>query len=196
MSRLRNLPICPRRRDPQRGFVLIAALIFMIVLTLLQLGLANSTTSEEKMARNFRDSSISFQSAEAALRDAELHVSGAYQWPYAILNSNAFTAVCTNGLCDSTGTVLRLDNLDFYGTTGLGANSVPIGTITGSPAILGLSTANQPRYMIETICTVLGSLSGGGSCNKVYRITAQARGRFPNTRVTLQAIYVPPDLAN
>lgn len=191
MLQVRIVQVRPR----EHGFVLIATLIFLIVLSLLVLGLSNSTTSEEKMARNFRDSSVAFQAAEAALRDAELHVTGAYQWPYSIMSSNAFSSSCASGLCDSSTNVQRLDNVDFFATSGVGTNSIVIGAITGSPQIQGIATANQPRYMIETVCTSLGPL-GGSSCNKVFRITAQARGRFASTRVTLQSTYAPPELAN
>ncbi len=174
----------------QRGFVLIAALIFMVVLTLMVVSMTNTTSSEEKIARNFRDNDIAFAAAEAALRDAELRISGAYQWPYAAaVGINAFDAVCTNGLCDSQGpqTWQPIDQVDFY-AAGTGANSVVIGTTTGSPTIGGLTNAQQPRYMIELLKLNSGSLT---TITYVYRITAQATGRFSNTRVVVQEVFLP-----
>ena len=60
----------------QRGFALVAALIFMVVLSIVAVGLSGTTTSEERMARNFRDQDTAFAAAEAALRDGELFVEG------------------------------------------------------------------------------------------------------------------------
>ncbi len=171
----------------QRGFVLLATLIFLIVLTLLQLGLANSTTAEEKVARNFRDQALALQAAEAALRDAELRITGAYMSPSPYLRDYQFTTTCASGLCDSTDTSAqprRLDNTDFYAT---GTTATTLGTTTLSPQMQGLAAANQPRYMIELVSTPLNAYQ------RAYRITVQARGRFAGTRLTLQSVYLPSD---
>lgn len=178
----------------ERGFVLISALLFMIVLTIIVISIAGTTSVEERVARNFRDRDIAFSAAEAALRDAELHLTGSWQWPYAPVDINAFNSSCTGGLCDSltAQSWQPVDGLDFFSASGSGANSVRIGAVTGSPAIAGIVTANQPRYMIETLCSQLGSATAA-TCNRVYRITAQARGRLDNTRVVLQEIYLKSD---
>ncbi|MBK4738077.1 pilus assembly PilX family protein [Noviherbaspirillum pedocola] len=180
----------------QRGVALITALVFLLVLTMVGLSLANSTMSEEKVSRNARDLDIAFAAAEAALRDAELQITGAWQWPYKPVDPLDFTLSCTNGLCDATSaqqqTFQPVDALDFYGS-GTGAASIVIGAVTGSPQISGVRSAWQPRYMIEMVCTTFGSLTGG-SCNKAFRITAQGRGRLPNSRVVLQEVYRPLDI--
>jgi type IV pilus assembly protein PilX len=182
------------KHNKQRGFVLVASLMFLIIVTLIGVGMSGTTSNEEKVARNFRDRDIAFAAAEAAMRDAELHLTGAWRWPYTPLNINIFDSSCTAGLCDSmvTQSWQPVDNLDFYGSTSPGSSSVRIGSITGSPVVKGLPTADQPRYMIETVCTVLGSVTSA-TCNRVYRITAQARGRLSNTRVVLQEIYLSSD---
>ncbi len=197
-----------RNIDKQNGFVLATALIFLVVLTLVVLSVANTTSSEEKIARNFRDSDVAFAAAEAALRDAELRITGAYQFPYAAsLNPIAFDTSCTNGLCDSKiapagGT--PIDQLDFYATSGIQSNSTKIGRLTASPSIQGImeSAGNcmaspcinndqQPRYMIELICNINATPKPGDPCAFAYRITAQAVGRFTNTRVVLQELFLP-----
>lgn len=185
-----------RKKTPQSGFILFTALIFMTILTLVVVGLFNTTTSEEKIARNFRDSDVALQAAEAALRDAEMRITGAYTWPYTPVNLNNFTSDCTNGLCDSTLTIVRVDDLDFWASSGTGGNASPIGQYTvSSNTVTGIPSTAQPRYMIELLCTKLGAPTGV-SCNKVFRITAQGRGRFPNTRVVLQEVFLPSDLVN
>jgi type IV pilus assembly protein PilX len=194
-----------RNIDKQNGFVLATALIFLVVLTLVVLSVANTTSSEEKIARNFRDSDVAFAAAEAALRDAELRITGAYQFPYAAsLNPIAFDGSCSNGLCDSKiapagGT--PIDQLDFYAA---GSASTKIGRFTASPSIQGIlesagncminpciNTDQQPRYMIELVCNINATPKPGDPCAFAYRITAQAVGRFPNTRVVLQELYLP-----
>lgn len=189
-------PYAPPRQ--QHGFILVLTLIFMIVLTILGLGLGVATTDEEKMARNFRDRDIAFAAAEAAMRDAELRITGAYKSPYDLsaVSPLAYNDDCNNGMCDSTVAQAwqPVDQLNFYSNAGTGANSRPIGDITGSPTIKGLATFaiignDQPRYMLERIPTLL--TNDGGAAVYAYRVTIQARGRLPNTRVTLQEIYVP-----
>ena len=182
----------------QRGFVLILTLIFMVVLTIMGLGLGIATTDEEKMARNFRDRDIAFAAAEAAMRDAEIRITGAYKSPYDLsaVSPLAYNDTCANALCDAIDSSSAkawqpVDSLDFYASTGTGSNSKPIGDITGSPIIKGLSSFfgdEQPRYMIERVATTLTSDSG---VVYAYRVTIQARGRLPNTRVTLQEIFIP-----
>lgn len=183
-----------RQAAGSRGFVLIAALIFMILMTLIGLSVANSTTVEERMARNFRDQDVAFSAAEAALRDAKLHLSGAWQWPYAPVSLTAFAADCTNGLCESIYTsraAQPIDTVDFYGATAPGANSRIFGAVTSTTAISGV--AAQPRYMIEVVCT---NKLTDPPCDMVYRVTAQAQGRFASTRVVLQEIYRPAQKLN
>ncbi|PKM43217.1 MAG: pilus assembly protein PilX [Gammaproteobacteria bacterium HGW-Gammaproteobacteria-1] len=55
----------------QRGAVLIVALIFLLLLTLIGTAAMRTTTLQERMAGNTRDLNLSFQAAEAALRAGE-----------------------------------------------------------------------------------------------------------------------------
>lgn len=172
----------------QKGVVLVVALIFLVILTMLGLSLSGSTTSEEKIARNFRDQDVANAAAEAALRDAEMAVSGMWQWPATPVNDLQFNSSCTGGWCDKTVAAAQpVDTSDFYGSSLPGSSSVAIGAVTGSPSIQGV--ANQPRYLVEHLPSNLS----GATC--VYRITAQAQGRSSNTRVVLQEIYNPSQIS-
>jgi type IV pilus assembly protein PilX len=185
----------PMKKD-ERGFVLIAALVFMIVMTLVALSVANSTTAEEKMARNFRDQDLAFSAAEATLRDAKNALRGAYIWPYSPAKLLNFTSACTtNGLCDSYNytPAAPIASVDFYGAVAPGTQAVSYGAITGEPSLTGGLIA-QPRYLIELVPTQ--KLDEGGSAVLAFRITVQAKGRFPNTRVTLQELYLPAPKIN
>ncbi len=52
----------------QRGFALLMGLLVLVVALLLGVAATNSTIMQEKMAGNFRDSSLAFQAAEAGSR--------------------------------------------------------------------------------------------------------------------------------
>ena len=58
----------------QRGAVLIVALIFLVVMTMLILASIRGTVMQERMAANLYDRSLAFQAAEAALREGERFV--------------------------------------------------------------------------------------------------------------------------
>jgi type IV pilus assembly protein PilX len=177
----------PRGKQSQQGFVLLTAIAFIVFLTLIVISTVNISSADEKIARNSRDRDVAFAAAEAGLRDAELYISGSYQFPYNPVNVIAFNNLCTNGLCD-----LRLnppsttiDQIDFYSSNALGQNSMPIGTITQSPQIKGVSS--QPRYLIE----IINAIDPSNANAYAFRITAQAKGRSSDTQVTLQEIFTP-----
>jgi len=55
----------------QRGAILVVSLILLLVMTVLALAVSQSSRMQERMTGNVRDSDLSFQAAEASLRDAE-----------------------------------------------------------------------------------------------------------------------------
>ena len=80
---MKPTPTQARRRQPhagqshhQQGIALVVALILLVVMTLLGLSAMRSVTLEEKMAANTFDRSVSFQAAEAVLREAESKLTG------------------------------------------------------------------------------------------------------------------------
>ncbi|MEN8177072.1 MAG: PilX N-terminal domain-containing pilus assembly protein [Pseudomonadota bacterium] len=60
----------------QQGSVLVISLILLLVMTLLGLSSMQTSVMEEMMAGNTKDQNLAFQSAEAALRDAEVRILG------------------------------------------------------------------------------------------------------------------------
>jgi len=81
------------RRWParQRGAALIVGLVLLVVITLVGIGAMQSTTLQEKMAGNLRDSNLSFQASEAALRNCENILALEYQSQVARLNLGLVT---------------------------------------------------------------------------------------------------------
>lgn len=55
----------------QNGALLITALVFLVIMTILGVTVMRLTALDEKMAANYRCSKIAFEAAEAALRHAE-----------------------------------------------------------------------------------------------------------------------------
>lgn len=176
-------------KQKQQGFTLVMALGFMVFLTLIVLSMVNITSSDEKISRNARDKDVAFAAAEAALRDAEMHVSGRYMWPTNAPKLHQFDSLCTNALCDFGTSPINLEQLDFYGSNAIASNSMPIGTVTQSPTIAHMAANNQPRYLIE----VVTRNDPNGQHTYQFRITVQSRGFLPDTRVSLQELYFPPD---
>lgn len=194
---------------PEKGAVLIVALLFLVMLTLLGVTAMTGSTMEERMAGNARDTSVAFQAAEAALRDARRDL-GEYPptfagkrslpagWALNIVNFGiGFGAATCNpapagqGLCwpDAyAGDVAYLPPLPpAHNMTA--APSVEYGQFTGSAPLAGV--AAQPRYIIEIFGLTRTDEGFGGSATPYYnffRITAVGYGASPNTRVMLQEV--------
>lgn len=176
-------------RQSQRGFILLTALAFMIVLTVILLSTVNVSSSDEKIARNSRDKDIAFAAAEAALRDAEIYISGSYQFPYTPNNNPAqYPSMLVT---PETHDFFVSTDANYQYTCAIQANGpgcIPANTnVTLSPQIKGVSA--PPRYLIDIVQNT------GSACNNIsflFRITAQAEGRSAATRATLQEFYCPP----
>ena len=173
--------------DRQAGAVLVISLMFLVVLTMLGLGMFLSTNSEEKMARNFRDKEIALQAAEAALNEAKMLITGSYDLsappspiPRTLSSANCYVNTPAGFTCNQTTS----PSVDLFATgTPPGANVGTYNTST-SPAVTGLFV--QPRYLIVKMPSSFCGASNSGDC---YQIIAQARGRLSTTRVNLVEVF-------
>jgi type IV pilus assembly protein PilX len=160
----------------QVGVALITGLIFLVMLTLIAITAMQSTTLEERMAGNARSRDLAFEGAEAAVRGAEVVLSGA--------SLPAF-----NG--SSVGYYAMLDNgasADYWKATHdwAGKSVAYSGTLTG---------VKEARFVIEALPANWGSggddslvakpLSGG----EIYRITARGIGADGTSTVILQTTF-------
>lgn len=197
----KRYPIAPLRQ--QQGVVLMVALVFLIIITMLGLTAMRTNIIEERLAGNSRDWAFAFQAAEAALRDAEKDIQSGTRF----IGETGFDANCTNGLCKTN--TLIWDDLVTSGNSGwmTGANvgpSVAYGTYTSptpNPTLFA-NVARKPRYIIEVVTEKGSSLvQKGGYGNQgnqyVYRVTARGFGTSvdssgnPIARVTIQSMYKP-----
>ena len=152
----------------EHGASLIVALIFLVIMAMLGITVANVTNLEERMAGNTRDRDLALQSAEAALRDAEVQLSNpvfrATAFPAVDMddgNDAAYWETCftePEALCDPA----------YEPDTGL--------PTSGAGAV-----AAQPQFIIQTKPAV--------GTTQVFRVTARAVGGSPQTVVVLQAEF-------
>jgi type IV pilus assembly protein PilX len=163
-------------RQAERGVALVVALILLVVMTLLGLGSMRSVTLEEKMSANTFDRSISFQAAEATLRQAE-----------ALLNvvppaspPTPAAGICANGICGEpvAGAEPRWTDTSFTGWQ----NAT---TVTSGPISI------TPQYLIEYlggsfICSNTAPIVF--SCKR-YRVTVRSNAGADRAAVVLQTIY-------
>lgn len=159
----------------------------------------------ERSARNDRDQLLAWQSAEAALIDAENDLFGPGASSRRTLftpltNSSAFVDGCgatgtSQGLCRvvTTGKPSWL-TVNFADSTGAAQSSV-YGQFTGrifAAGGAGIQPAQAPRYVIEAIKDpgdTNALMCRGDECKYVYRVTAMGFGPRSDIQAVLQMIY-------
>lgn len=160
----------------QRGVVLIVCLVFMLIMTVIAASAMQSTTLQERMAGNARDTNSAFQAAEAALRAAERVLQGA--------SLGTFNG--SNGLyqqCAVSATTCSTPDWSARSSTGW----LSISNFGG-----GVSAA--PQYYIEELPDVEQqsvSLDADSARTPlaIYRITARGFGVSDKSMVVLRTIY-------
>lgn len=161
------------KRFEQSGMILLISLIMLLILSLVAVTAMRGTNLQEAMAGSMRDSQVSFQAAEAGLRQAEMLASE-------ITELNEAEA----------GVIDELDMggfLDYWVTThDWEDDAIEV------DADLGSLPAEAPRYVIEKL--VVKRFDVADPTNPVpdpviYRITSRAVGMNPNSVTILQTIY-------
>jgi len=159
----------------QRGATLIVGIIFLLVLTIIGLAGMEVTGLEEKMAGNMRDRNMSFQSAEAALRDGEDYLESIVVLP-AFDGSQGLWELPTDG-------TKRWETVDWGSSTAVRSYSGP-----GFSELASAST-----YIIENLAAAgsSDSLEVGvpTDTKSFYRVTSRAVGQTSSSVVILQTVY-------
>ena len=188
----------------QQGFALFIVLLMMIVISLLIVAALQSYNTEQHISTNDADRKLASSLAEAALREGERAVFDIAD------NGGRFTPDCNRGLCTALNVpagkyATALGDIEVSGKVSknpwlpgscgnpdtdsdteseensqAGVNDGSCLSKKGSVFKTKPLAANDARYIIE----FLGTQSGGRS---IYRITAVAWGRNPNTSVILQS---------
>ena len=176
----------------QGGFVLIASLIIMVILTLIAVAMFRGGGLQEKIAGNLREKQRAFDIAQNTLTFGQNWISANAPTPVACAN-----AAATNGQVANTPVVCTQTSVYPSGTDTLMADlqSETAGTpyTPGGNAALsisqngGLNTVYAlPRLFIQNI----GQQAGTG--NTLYRLTAIAWGGNDSAVAIVQSIYAIP----
>ena len=167
----------------QKGVVLFISLVLLLVLTIIGVSSVQTTSLEQRMARNSHDSVLAFQAAEVALRDAEIFLGGVVD------PAVTFPVAGTNGLTKSAAYA----QTEFWQAAGLWSGGT---SIVAPTAIVGVN--EPPRFIIEWVATVnqddnpyLQSSSYTAIVDNVeiFRVTARGVGGSTNARVILQSTF-------
>ena len=179
------------RSHPQHGVSLVVVLLLLVIVSMLGVASMQIATMGERGARNDRDQQLAWQSAEAALVDAEIDLAGPNSAAVSrtaavaanpnIPDSGCLTSTAWQGFCNpvTTGTTkptwLAVDFTD----TSNAAPSVAMGTFTGrvfanAGDVLGtgIQPSLLPRYVIEDDTTAAGG--GGGMVGSGYQSSGGA----------------------
>lgn len=163
----------------QQGAVMIVALVFTLIMTVISVASMQSATLQERMAGNTKDVNVAFQAAEAGLREAEIALSKVSVGPFD--GSSGLFLSCPDpndnrDACDkpdwadktSEGWVVLDDSIDHV--------------------------ARQPEYIIEEMVSVVGTNEVLDSDRVIptqsfYRVTARGFGASDRSMVVLSTTY-------
>jgi len=159
----------------QRGVVLIAGLLILVILSLLGITTMQTSTIEEKMTSNMGQRQLAFQAAEAALREAEVRLSG-------LGGIDPTLPILTPA---TPGTTPLWDDTNRW-------------TGTNSQAASDLNTsiyAEQPRYIVEELQVIPVDDEGLDADTPVttetmYRVTSRGVGGSGTAEVLLQITHL------
>lgn len=171
----------------QRGVALFMSLVMLLIITVLGLSSVQTTTLQERMARNSRDVNLAFQSAESAIKDAEEFVETFNNLDdFNAANANA------NGLYFEVA-YNQPSNWDSSQIDWNAAN----GYITAPTVIEGVAV--QSKYIVEHVKAIvsetdrlnldnIGQSTGAGMA-QIFRVTVYGTGGTDTAHVMIQSTY-------
>ncbi len=197
-----SMPPTPLLHRRQRGLSLIVTLVLLAIATVLGVSAYRISLGGEKNARNDRDYQLAWQSAEAALLDAQFDMEGPGTAPrqssFQQGSKTDFVQGCgrrgspVQGLClpSDTGVPAWL-NLD------LSQNSEPVvlfGEFTRrnfNSGATGVQPWDKPRYIIEVLPDgqLFSDKSVSAPKNVVYRVTSLGFGPREGVQTVMQMIF-------
>jgi type IV pilus assembly protein PilX len=197
------LPIRLAGAQRQRGVVLIVALIFLLLMTMLAVSASGTSLMQQKLAGGMRNAQLAEWSAESALRGAEWRLWRASADPATRMKCGSFALTdCYDYAPDPTAAVATFRTASGWVTDG--ATEYKPVAYTDKSADGTFALKNNPWYLIEDLGLELppgaglqhesGSTGSTGtgytSTNRhVYRITARGMGNNDNAIRVLETTF-------
>jgi len=159
-------------KNRQKGFVLISALIFLILMIYLGLAMFRGFGLDEMMAGNLREKARATEAAQAAVEYAELWLT---------LSGNATAgAPCTTAGALATPTICT------------GAEPSPNSALTTyttfTNSAINVASSGVGTYFTKPIYAIY-HLGLDPQKRRMYSITAQATGGNQNAVASIQTVY-------
>ena len=197
----------PAARQPllnreQRGASLLMVMLILIVVSILGVGGVQIAMMSERGSRNDRDSQIAWQSAEAALLEAEFDMRG----PGVGTRQSTFNSTAKSEFLDGCGPstsgnskglcLPAITGKPVWLTTNFTSNTsstTEFGDFTSrafDAGSSGVKPAKKPRYLIEILDDpeAFGNLAIG-SKKYVYRVTAMGFGPREDIQAVMQMVF-------
>lgn len=176
----------------QQGVALVMTLSILLIITILGISSIQTTSLQERMARNYRDVNIAFQGAEAAISEAEDFLESVTN--IATFPEEGDADLCVSGLCNSLDGTARWTQDFGYVDWSNSATHVET-NLTATD----LGAADVPKYVIEYVAKVtieqdtlnIGNVGEGGSSGRAYvfRITSRGTGGTTASSAMIQSLY-------
>ena len=181
--------------NKQQGAALAVSLIILTLMTVIGVTAVKSSVIENRIATNMYDKQMSFEAAEAALRDAEAWLVSQETSPDAVKTAGGTSTVTvwvkgfpTNTHSDVAAAEepLKFSDDSIWETFG-----EDYGQATGAASMDDL--AATPQFIVEQFTFIPDDMSAetlaAGRGEFYYRITARARGGSSTSETLLQTIY-------
>jgi len=185
----------------QRGAVLVLAMIFLVLLTLIAISTTGRSLIQERMAGALRNAQQAETSAENALRGVEWNIFNGNAGVGCYNSSNPST-VSSKVTAFRASSVWLTDGATEYKGAGVSKDY----KATSSDAALSTAVmASNPWFIVEYLgedrapgsgtsaAAELGSSGTATAQFYLYRITARATGGSPNTIRVVETTFVTPN---
>jgi len=166
------------------GYILIASLLMLLVLTLLAVGMYHSFTEQEFMASNTKEKARAFQMAQSTLTYGE----------YLLETDTNGSEIQQSSSCTQTLTVVTICNnpVDIVAPTATAAmkivNGMTYTTMTDDPTISATGGSSSSYYNYPQVYLRYLGVSSDG-LGQVYQVTALAYGGNSNAVAVVQSTY-------
>jgi len=207
MAIRKNSFLVGRSMGTQRGAVLVVALIFLLLMTILAMSASGRSFLQERMVGGLRNAQQAEMSAQTALRGAEwkLWTSTSNISSHLSCGTGIFTDCYVYDAANPVANVVNFRTQLGWVTAGATSYRGGVSASTDFTALPSGALANNPLYIIEDLGVELPpGVSGGlhesgvtgtggtaysSTTRHIYRITARATGGNANTIRVIETTF-------